>query len=82
MTDRKKPNWPLWTIAALLLPPALYVASFGPAMWVAKLAMAYGLAPNSPLIARLSLAYSPIFRLISDGPETIGDVLLWYGNAF
>jgi hypothetical protein len=33
-TDLKKPGWQFWTIVALSL-RVLYVASFGPAAWIA-----------------------------------------------
>src|SRR4051794_21711435 len=34
--SRKKPGWAFWTVLTLTVLPGLYVASFGPACWIAS----------------------------------------------
>ncbi len=68
MSDsRKKPSWTFWAEALLVGLPTLYLASFGPACWLADRRI---VAPD-----RTAAIYSPILT------ELRADDVLWsYGK--
>jgi hypothetical protein len=81
MTDQKKrPLWPVIT-ALLIGLPVLYVLSFGPAMWLCRLAIIQGV--DEARAAEFMLAaYAPLLWLTANGPESFGYALYWYGHLF
>jgi hypothetical protein len=72
----RKERWAKRTLATLLAGvPAVYVASFGPAIWLTQLD-----DPWAPLTAAI---YWPLGRLAKlDGPEVVGNPLAWYAEFF
>jgi hypothetical protein len=71
MSDRKKPNWLLLTTAVLLL-PVLYVASFGPACWLAD----RGWLPKKVVC----MAFYPLALIAVRCPPKVAAVLIEYGG--
>jgi hypothetical protein len=69
--DRKKPLWP-WIVALLVGLPVLYVASFGPACWLADRIF---MTPNS-----VRLAYMPVVRLAARFPPQLRIAPQRYGD--
>ena len=69
--DRKKPIWP-WIAVLLIGLPVLYVASFGPACWIAFRIERGGLP--APFIA-----YEPV-RLACKAMPPFGDAMDRYAN--
>jgi hypothetical protein len=67
--DRKKPlTWP-WVAVGL---PILYIASFGPASWLAS----WGALPLTPT----AMFYKPIFLAGKHGPSLLDDGFRWYSE--
>ncbi len=66
--DRKKPLWP-WIAAVLIGLPVLYVASFGPACWLA----ARDSMPH--VIAQL---YVPLIACVAQCPDSIQKAVIDY----
>lgn len=77
MSDRKKPNWLHWTTAVLLLLPVLYVASYGPANWVANWLHYRDSWPASAQWL-FEAIYFPLDRLSDATPDSFGKVMDWY----
>jgi hypothetical protein len=57
--DRKKPIWP-WIVSLLIGLPVLYVASFGPACWIAADPHPIGHPLRSSTPPRLMTVYWPL----------------------
>jgi len=73
----RKERWAKRTLAATLLLPVLYVASFGPACWLAsqKIDPRDQSIKASPALA----VYSPLARLVADAPYSrLGRFLMWW----
>jgi len=74
---RKKSNWAMRVTAGAVIIGllVLYVASFGPACWVAT-----NLDSDSGrrLVAKI---YHPIFLAVWKGPVPVSQALYWYANA-
>jgi hypothetical protein len=66
--DRKKPIWP-WIVALLIGLPVLYVASLGPACWLADRGM-----------ISWSEVYRPLARLAAKHPGPVQDVYCFLGG--
>jgi hypothetical protein len=73
MSDERRPLWP-WIVALLLGLPVLYVASFGPACWIAHRTQ------NQYVIQAKDTVYLPLLliMLIDDDRGPIRQFLLWY----
>ena len=69
--DRKRPVWP-WIVAVLTGLPVIYVASFGPAVWVMD-------SVGSGNIT-VSVVYRPMLALIRHGPPPLSNAILRYAN--
>ena len=77
MKERKqRPLWPILT-AALIGLPVLYVASFGPAMWIVQQ------TPGDLFTTPLAAVYLPLGRLATDpGDSHIKRALVRYLRIF
>jgi hypothetical protein len=76
MTSRKKPGVAFWaTVVVVVI--VLYVASFGPAVWV----IGREWSPDWTYEAFLCV-YAPIFLLHESGPLPIHDAILWYAHLW
>lgn len=67
---RRKPLWP-WIVVTALALPVLYIASIGPACWLADRAAVHdfhgGLAViYAPIVRNVDQIPSPVVQLISD----------------
>jgi hypothetical protein len=76
MAERKKGNWLFRTIAGLILLPVLYIASFGPAIWL------IGWLGDLRLQIFLVQFYTPIHWVMENGPEPVANALEWYAKLF
>ena len=64
-----------WTLAALLVGlPLLYVASFGPAIWLTGL--------DDPWAPHTAAIFWPLGRTAVAAPEVIRTPLVWYAGLF
>jgi hypothetical protein len=70
--DRKKPVWPC-ILAMLIGLPVTYVASFGPACWLAGREM----IPTATIEV-----YRPLARLAARSPDPVMGVYMVYVQAF
>jgi hypothetical protein len=70
MEQRKRHGWPFWLAVALIGLPVLYVASFGPACWVAS--------HTNAGAAWLPVCYRPIVSGLSIKPTRLSAVIEWY----
>jgi hypothetical protein len=71
----RRERWARRTLAGLLVgTPVLYVAGFGPAIWLTKL--------DDPWAPRTAAIYWPLGRAVVDAPEVIGEPLAWYAGLF
>jgi len=77
----KRPLWPLLT-AALVGLPVLYVASWGPAVWIYVYGSDRGWRISGSLQIILDWVYYPLVWLILNGPKPISDALTWYAKLF
>jgi hypothetical protein len=68
----RRERWAKRTLAVTLCLPLLYVASFGPACWLAD----KELLPFDPVES----AFIPIVQLAMDGPEPFRPAILWYAS--
>jgi hypothetical protein len=74
MSEERKPIvWP-WIAGAVLL-PVLYVASFGPACW---------LASSQAWMPRKAVAtcYQPLIRSCANGPNLLSEAVNWWTHRF
>jgi hypothetical protein len=71
--ERKKRTWP-WIVALLISLPVVYLASFGPACWIA------GRIPW--MSQHLLVIYRPLDRAAWDLPDSVSESLDWYGALF
>jgi len=69
--ERTRAIWP-WIVAVLVGLPVLYVASFGPACWIAARTGGEGM---------LKFGYWPVGRIAYRGPSAIGAVIESYASA-
>ena len=67
--ERENPVWP-WVVVLLIGLPVLYVASFGPACWLAR--------PTDRLWSCVATVYGPLGRIAVDGPGVFREPLAWY----
>jgi hypothetical protein len=72
MHTPRKPLWPKLVVTALLL-AVLYVASAGPAEWLAE----HELLPEA-IYPPLEIAYVPLAWIYTHGPEPLRDAFHWY----
>lgn len=72
--DRKKPGWAFWTCTVLLV-FVLYVASYGPAVWIA------GKTRSIPVCEAIEVIYSPL-QLASEKSVRIRSVQNWFIDTF
>jgi len=79
----RREKWAKWTLACVFGPPALYVASFGPACWwfssdrppITRRFGGYSFqVPHAPL------AYWPVGCVLVSGPKPIADAISWYAT--
>jgi hypothetical protein len=71
----RRERWAKRMLAGLLVgTPVLYVAGFGPAIWLTKLD-----DPWAPLTAAI---YWPLGRAVVNAPEVIREPLGWYAGLF
>jgi hypothetical protein len=71
----RREQWAKRTLAALLIgTPVLYVASFGPAIWLTKL--------DDPWAPQTAAIYCPLGRAVVDAPEVMREPLAWYAGLF
>jgi hypothetical protein len=70
--ERKSLVWP-WVVALLVVPPILYVVSFGPACWIARI----GFLPTRAVI----IAYRPIVENAHEWPCGIGEAFYSYSGS-
>jgi len=77
MTDRNKPGVVFWGTVVVVALPFLYVASFGPAMW-----LFWSEWTPAGYYDVLQLIYAPIFHIMDHGPEPISHALIRYGALF
>jgi hypothetical protein len=72
MTECKKPGVAFWAtvVVAMLL---LYVVSIGPACWLAgrNCVPDWAVGPGETI-------YQPAIWLVQNGPEPIGNAIVWY----
>jgi len=74
-TVNRRERWAKRMLAALLVgTPVLYVASFGPAIWLTKL--------DSPWAPQTAAIYWPLGRALVNAPEVIREPLGWYAGLF
>jgi hypothetical protein len=76
MNDDRKPLWP-WIASLLIGLPLLYVASFGPASWIASRTDDFGETPEI-----LLTLYRPVEQVWRKGPEPVAIVINRYCYAF
>jgi hypothetical protein len=71
--DRKKPLWP-WIVALLIGLPVSYIASFGPAVWLAGQCH-----PAQPVVGTV---YRPLIRIGLTGhlkkPHPLSKSMSWF----
>jgi hypothetical protein len=68
MSDERKPLWP-WIVALLIGLPVLYVASFGPACWLA----------DRQIFSCVEI-YRPLAKLAARCPGPVRDAYDWYAG--
>ena len=68
----RRERWAKWTLALVVGLPIFYVASFGPACWLAD----HELLPFDPVES----AFSPIVKLAMDEPDLFRPAILWYAS--
>jgi hypothetical protein len=73
MTDRKKPGWAFWAVVVLVALPVLYVASFGPACWLAR----DHLISDDVAVD----TYRPLIHVANCGPSRIRRVVATYSGG-
>jgi hypothetical protein len=71
MSEEQK-NVGLWIVALLIVLPAMYLASFGPACW---------LDSRDMLPLMIESAYIPLRQFSNDGPEPLRSALSWYARV-
>ena len=77
MSDARKIRvWP-WIVAVLIGLPVLYVASFGPFLWMAN----HGFIPSA-MFATAEMAYAPMFWARWDSPDAIHKPVEWYARRW
>lgn len=68
----RRERWAKWTLAAVVFGlPVLYVASFGPACWVAA---------DQGQIANVPVVYWPIGASVPTERTMWGDFVFWWGR--
>lgn len=74
---RRNSDWTKWFAAGAILVGllVLYVASFGPACWIAT---NLDSDPGRRLVAKI---YYPVFLVVWEGPIPASQALYWYANA-
>ena len=80
--DRKKPLWP-WFVVLLIGLPVLYVASFGPACWIASQKPPVGSGGVSGwaiIVPELPKVYRPIGWACKKCPNTVSPLVTWYAR--
>jgi len=77
--ETKKPVWP-WFAVLLIGLPVLYVASFGPAVWLCKFEPDRFISGGPFFSAHPALmwVYCPMFWLWHNGPKPLQDVISAY----
>lgn len=73
----RRERWTKWTATAAVVLPVLYVASVGPAAWVAQQPWRSG-----GLYWALVAIYHPLDQIDSISPQPIRDALDWYVNLW
>jgi len=75
--DRKKLGWTVWATEALVGLPLLYLASFGPSVWLAN----HGYVSDG-VSEFIATVYFPIVWLHVDGPGPISHAIEWYAELW
>ena len=72
----RRERWAKWALAATVVVPMLYVASFGPACWLvsSRVYPLIGVARVAPRI------YWPLGALHKNGPVAVASLLDWYAK--
>lgn len=77
----RRERWAKWVLAATLVIPVTYVASFGPACWLTSQPLEIVTGPKPlhepPPVPGLMKVYMPIAQIASS-ESTAGDALAWY----
>ena len=63
-----------WAVVALIAPPVLYVASFGPACWITS-----HTGRGADVV---SIVYQPLFSTWWNGPKPVNGLIARYAMAF
>jgi hypothetical protein len=69
--------WSKWTLTAVVGLPVLYVASFGPACWIARSEQFPALGMEFKVASRI---YWPFGAILKDGTPTVASVVAWYAT--
>src|SRR5262245_28310263 len=75
MVNRRE-RWAKWALAATLALPVLYVASFGPAVWITARKERVDQIGQSVIY----ITYQPLLSAIVYGPRQISGPLYWWGE--
>jgi hypothetical protein len=71
MAEEQNPVWP-WILSTLIGLPVLYIASFGPACWIAS--------RNLVLMDTISCTYSPVLTIAADDERIAGKGLRYWAR--
>jgi len=63
----RRERWAKRTLAVMIVLPAMYVLSFGPACWISR-----RVQPSGEFV---SIVYSPVIRVWIGGPHTIQNLI-------
>lgn len=71
----RRERWAKWALIAVISPPVLYIASFGPVCWWAST----NRMPGSAMNAAMTI-YQPLIQIALSGDGVFGQALIWWAS--